>query len=353
MPRRIKKANITFISLVPKGANKIAPIFKDDGSVEVRTLSKLDDEKGELTAVVYAPELRDSQGDIADAEVVKDMAHEFIANGASIDIRHDGKAVSREKARVAESFIVHKSDNRFHGWKDYDGNPVDLTGSWATVIKIDDEGLRKKYRSGEWSGVSMGGTAVVEQEKESSFDLFLEKLSKALNPKPSTPPPATDETMDKETLKSITDSIEKGFSELAKSLKPETPPTPEPGKDKKKDEPEAPKFIGKMDDERALTLYARKLELFNLKKGIDWSDPKSILAYREQVAVLKEEWAEEDAEAGIDEETVEEDEKPARKARTVAKAKAASSGSMADYVALGEELAKDINKSHGLIAVKD
>ena len=96
MARRIRKANISFISLVPSGANKIEAVYKDDGSVTFGSLLKTSDtfdEQGLLTAVVYAPELRDSQGDIADAAVVKQMAHDFIANGAKIDIRHDGKAV--------------------------------------------------------------------------------------------------------------------------------------------------------------------------------------------------------------------------------------------------------------------
>jgi hypothetical protein len=166
MPRRIKKAKIEFISLVPAGANKMPVLYKDDGMVEIETLVKASSDLGELTAVVYAPEHRDSQGDIASAEVVKDMAYDAARRGVEIDLRHDGKAVGRERAFVAESFLVAKGDERFQGWKDRDGKQVDLTGAWATVIKIEDPELRQLYRDGKWGGVSMAGQAeVIETEK--------------------------------------------------------------------------------------------------------------------------------------------------------------------------------------------
>lgn len=291
--RRIRKANITFISLVPAGANKIQPVYKDDGSVLFGTVVKASDtfdEKGELTAVVYAPEHRDSQGDIADAEVVKQACYDFIANGGKVDIRHDGKAVSAEQARVGETFLVQKSDARFHGWKDRDGQALDLTGAWATIIKIDDPELRKKYRSGEWAGVSMGGTAIVEQEK-SDLEHLLKAILKAVNPpKTKTEEETVDET---KILKAITD----GFAELTKALQPkppETPKTPEAPK-----EEQAPVFKGNWEDERAVTKHARAMQLFQLRKGTDQGSPESLLAYREAIAVLKQEWAAEDEAAGI------------------------------------------------------
>ena len=151
--RRIKKARIQFVSLVPKGANGIATIYKDDGSFNfgllVKDAGSAFADKGELVAVVYAPERRDSQGDIASAEVIKEALYESARNGFDIDIRHDGKAVPRDKAFVAESFIVQKNDPRFTDMKDYSGTPVDPTGSWGVVLKIDDQELRKLYREGK------------------------------------------------------------------------------------------------------------------------------------------------------------------------------------------------------------
>ena len=299
MPRRIRKANISFISLVPKGANRINALYKDDGSIEIQTVYKAAptfDEQGELLAVVYAPELRDSQGDIADASVVKQMAHDFIANGAKVDIRHDGKSVPSDKARVAESFIVEKSDTRFHGWKDRDGNPINLEGALATVIKIEDPELRRKYRSGEWAGVSMGGTAIVEQEKslESILESILQKMS-------HTPTPENKDTMDTEKiLKAITDGMTAGFASLATGLKEILKPVEKEEKKETKDELRAPIFKGSYSNPRAVQLYQRELLVFQMRKGTDWNDPQDIMNFHTAVTQLHKDWAEEDEAAGIE-----------------------------------------------------
>lgn len=311
MARRIRKANISFISLVPSGANKIEAVYKDDGSVTFGSLLKTSDtfdEQGLLTAVVYAPELRDSQGDIADAAVVKQMAHDFIANGAKIDIRHDGKAVPAEKARIAESFIVEKTDTRFHNWTDRDGKPVNLEGAWATIIKIEDPELRKMYRSGEWAGVSMGGTAVVEQEK--SLEKMLEEILTKITGTPNTP--TNDTTMDEaKILKAITDGQTALAATLVtaikEALKPEPPKTEVPANK----EEDAPKFTGDPENPRALQVHSRKLQLYQLRKGTNMNDATEVSELQEAIAVLKEQWKEEDDAAGIEPEGVR---KPLRKA---------------------------------------
>ncbi len=324
--RRIRKAQIRFVSLVPKGANRLAPIYKADGSLELQSLVKAGtkfDEDGELLSVVYAPELRDSQGDIADAEVVKAMAYDFIANGAAVDVNHDGKPLPREKARVAETFIVQKSDVRFHGWKDDQNRDTDLTGSWATVIKIDDPDLRKKYRSGEWSGVSMGGTAVVEAEKS------------------LTSTPSDTDTMDEaKILKAITDGFTGLTTELTKALAPKPPEKPEAPKPPEKPTDDTPVFKGKVDDERALELHARDLQLHSLKKACNFNDPAAIRAYREEVTTLKAAWAEEDREAGVEDKPVA---KTAVKKAGVAPAAKNGGSTLDEQFALGVAIAKAMN----------
>lgn len=217
--RRIKKAQIKFISLVPAGANKMPVLYKDDGHVEFDTLVKASEDAGELLAVVYAPEHRDSQGDIASAEVIKDMAYDAAKRGVEIDLRHDGKPVGRERAYVAESFLIAKGDERFVGWTDRDGGAADLTGAWATVIKIEDPELRRLYREGEWGGVSMAGRAeVVATEKSDDeapgwFTKALQAigLGRVFNDN-------EDIDMKKEELQEI---LSAQFAELVKALKPE------------------------------------------------------------------------------------------------------------------------------------
>lgn len=302
MARRIKKADIEFISLVPAGANKFRSIYKADGSCELETLSKLNDQ-GELTAVVYAPEHRDSQGDIADAAVIKDAARGFIAKGAKIDIRHDGKPVDAKKAYVAESFIIHKGDERFDdGWEDKDGNAVDLTGAWATVIQLEDPDLRDKYRSGEWQGVSMGGTAIVEQEKEHNDGTAVNKLcdllSKALTPAQTQPTPNEEDDMTPEQLTTLTKALTDGFDALGnkieKSIETKLGKSDEGEGNGNKpkpntEEPKEPVFKGSRSDGNALRKHAIEVQLFRLEKETDLGDPDQVEEYLEKTEELREE----------------------------------------------------------------
>lgn len=353
MPRRIKKARIEFISLVPAGANKMPVIYKSDGSIVFDSLTKASEDLGELLNVVYAPEHRDSQGDIADAAVIKDAAYDAAMRGLNIDIRHDGKAVPREKAFLAENFIVAKGDERFQGWKDRDGKEVDLTGAWATVIKINDPDLRAKYRSGEWAGVSMGGTAVVEHEKaESSFDLLVEALSKAINP-PAQTQSLSENDMTPEQLeklqKTLTDSIGALAENLTKALGTKKSDDSDDKKVTKEDKP--PKFRGNLSDELAVRKHAIQVALWKMEKGIDWEDLDSVQEFVEASKELNEELAE------IEKEQAEEKKKTRRAGPASRQTSnqpessliAGLSKELSDEFALGSALAEAISKELGYV----
>jgi hypothetical protein len=315
MARRIKKARINHISLVPRGANAMPVFYKSEGNgtgrVQFDMLTKAADdfdEKGELLAVVYAPEVRDSQGDIASAEVIKEMAYEFARSGKGIDVRHDGESLPKDKAFVAENFIVQKGDPRFENFKDYNGDPVDVTGAWATVIKIEDESLRKNYREGKWNGVSMGGTGEVEVEKESDF---IEKLLKVIDKH-------KDIDMKPEELAALLKQNNEALvAALTKELKPSEEKKadalvePNAGEslaeytarvtkeapdakasdilavfEKSQTKPNAPKkpiFKGdpmKVEDVKAHQLALKKWEL---SKDVDWEDPESVAKYEKSL----------------------------------------------------------------------
>jgi len=178
--RRIKKARITHLSLCPMGKNRLPVLFKSDEdsgnlTLEFQTLLKEDQEEGTITAIVWPGEMPDSTGDVASVEVVKEMSYGFMRELASgeggLDLRHNLETIDPEDAFIAESFIVQKGDPRFIDMKDRDGDLVDVTGAWATVIKLDSEKLKNDYRSGEWNGVSMYGQALVEPVAKSEFDL--------------------------------------------------------------------------------------------------------------------------------------------------------------------------------------
>jgi hypothetical protein len=194
--RRITKADIKFVSLCAQGKNGMSVIYKSDGTVEIQTLTKMND-KGELTAVVWPPNREDSEGDFIDnMDVIKDMAHSHARNGFKLDIHHDGKALSPEDVYVAENFIIQKGDARFQDWKDYQGKTIpDLAGGWAQIYRIENKNIRKAFRKGLWNGVSLFGPATVEIVDKSATQTIKtmdeQELAKAIRnafkPEPQVP----------------------------------------------------------------------------------------------------------------------------------------------------------------------
>jgi hypothetical protein len=209
--RRIKSANIKLVSLCPKGMNGVASILKERAADALPTEAVAKAIDGYLYAIVYAPNTVDHEGDFADADTVKQMAHDYLLHkeGSGIDLIHSCDPLQNTKVQICETFIVQKGDPRFADIKTDSGTPFDPTGSWAMVIKIHDPALLALYATGEWVGVSMYGSAHVEpvekqQENETvdqktldALDAMLAKrevalvaaLAKALTPAaPATPP---------------------------------------------------------------------------------------------------------------------------------------------------------------------
>ena len=280
--RRIVKAEVKFISLVPRGANQLSTLYKSDTSDEtyfdLKTIVKgFDDEKGELTAVVYAPELRDSQGDVASAEVIKDAMYRAAQSGFDIDIRHDGKAVPRERAYVAESFIIQKGDPRFVGLKDYSGKPVDPTGGWGVVFKIEDQALRTLYKSGEWNGVSMGGKAIFEIEKETEtgdITMTAEELKKAMDD--------NNKALGAAIASAVSDSLTKTLTEAGVIKKAE---------DKPAAKPKAKPFTGPFTP-AGIKKHALMVQKNEITENIDFTDPASVTEAAEAIEKIDAELAE-------------------------------------------------------------
>lgn len=318
--RRITKAKVKFLTLCPRGANRMPAIYKEeDGGFDFRMITKVGDdfaEKGELTAVVYAPELRDSQGEIASGAVIKDMMYDAAKEGLSIDIRHNEKALAKEDAYIAESFIVQKGDPRFADATDYDNNPVDVTGAWAVVLKIEAPDLRAAYREGKWEGISMGGAAasVPDNAAEKVLAKLLQKISNT-SPQESQDLGDIDMTGDE-----LTAAIAKGneplLTAIAKMANPNAGETdaeklirlekendllrkgktPPKGKDTDDDtdSDEAPVFKG---DPTVKNIKAHRLALrkHNAQQKVDWADDKSVDVFqKEMVAIEKEASASDD-----------------------------------------------------------
>ena len=270
-------------------------IYKEDGAFDCEMLLKAADdfmERGELLAVVYAPEFRDTQGDIASATVIKDMMYDAAKRGENIDIRHDGKPLTKDQAFVAERFIVQKDDDRFKDFKDYNQKPVDVTGAWATVLKIEEQALRQKYKDGDWNGVSMGGRADFALEKDDSLSdkivrAFVDKLGLTND---------EDDDMNAEEYKKLmaenntvlADAIGKSVGEtIAKIGKPEGDDKGDKGKDANEDKSKAPTFKGDPSKAEDVQKHQDALAAWELQKDVDWSSTESVKAYNEKLAAMK------------------------------------------------------------------
>lgn len=354
MPRaRITKARIKFISLCPRGANKMPVVYKDDETAEFETLTKASADLGEITAVVYPPEYRDAQGDIASADVIKDMAHAFLKEGGEIDIRHDGKPVSKDRAHLAESFVVAKGDERFADFKDADGKTVDVTGAWATVIKVDDPALREAYRKGEWTGVSMAGPASKQIEKSEDEGMLARLLKAVLSLGHKTPTDPQETDMKPEEIAALVkENVAKALTDAGLTK----PTTPAPAADEN-----APKFEGDLTKAEDIAKFEASLAHYEIRKGLESSDPKVRAA-----AIAKAKALAAPAAAPVeksDEVKKLEAEKAAVEAR-LAKALGASAAPAAgdkpidttiskatqDAIAAGERMAKFANAQRGVVA---
>lgn len=275
--RRIKQADITFISLCPRGKNRLPVLFKDDGAFEFDTLVKDDlfEEEGLITAVVTAPEFPDTDGDVTATQVIKEMAFSHARNGSHLDIRHNLKPVPREDAFIAENYLIKKGDPDFADQKDRDGNPVDVTGGWAITIKLEKEELKADYRAGRWDGVSMFGNAQVEllTKGEPDVDKILDALAERLG--------QTQET-DME-LKELTTALSANNEALSKSLVEALSPLlvkkEEKPKEPDKVEDGTPEFKGDPLDVKAVKEHLQLVKADRLAKSVDFNDPKAVENY--------------------------------------------------------------------------
>jgi len=272
MARRIKHAEVKRLALCKRGKNGLQTLYKSDGTAEYATLTKGDAEKGELLTVVWPLGLADADGDFADTKpAIDSIMSSLIANGGKLDIEHEGDVLPRDAVEIVEVFEIRKSDERFHEWKDYDGNVVDVTGGAAARIQINDPDLRAAYRDGDWDGVSLFGPAAVEQ-----VDLVAASQRVAARMGG-----IQESQMTKEELQAILDAQRTQMAELAKSVVEgvlagqNTKPTEnvEANADANAESTEEkPTFTGDVNDPQALADYESALRGFELRKAIASGD---------------------------------------------------------------------------------
>jgi len=110
-------------------------------------IKKFDEELQLIYGEVYAPNIPDSQGDFMSVKTIREMAHEFLAQGlvSNIDIEHNREISG---CAIVESFIAREDDSIF------------IPNSWVLGVKVNDPHVWNQIKKGELNGFSIDGEAV-------------------------------------------------------------------------------------------------------------------------------------------------------------------------------------------------
>ena len=150
MPTEIKNAQISFVSLVDKAANKkkFAIIKAESNPTFEKNIPilKVDDEKRIVTGIVYEPDVLDAHDEFMTAEEIEKSAYQFLKDYRHIDKQHD--FVSGQ-AEVVESWIA-KEDGKL-------GDQEIKKGTWLLSVHVPDDDTWGEIKKGELTGFSMGG----------------------------------------------------------------------------------------------------------------------------------------------------------------------------------------------------
>ena len=156
--RSISDAQIQFVSLVDKAANKKSFLIAkaEDGKASFSAYGKIvktDTDSHYVTGIVYEPMTEDSQGDYMTEEEIRKAAHWFAKNGDGIDIQHNFEKF--EKAEVVENWIA-KADFEI-------GKEKVKKGTWLMTVEITDPDVWAAVEKGKITGFSMGGTGIYSE----------------------------------------------------------------------------------------------------------------------------------------------------------------------------------------------
>jgi DNA adenine methylase len=143
----------------PSGERTTRPATESSGTAEVPRLLSVALEKripllktGEehyVLGIVLEPETVDAQDDIYSAAEIRDAAHRFMEQYQNIGLMHRGLVNGRVK--ILESYLAPTSFP-------LDGAQV-RKGTWLLAVRVLDDDLWAQIKSGELTGLSMGGSA--------------------------------------------------------------------------------------------------------------------------------------------------------------------------------------------------
>lgn len=116
--------------------------------IDVKIISKSDDDERIVFGVVYEPDVEDTQGDYATAEEIRKAAYSFMENGQIYKVMHKGVAVD---ICVLETYLAPVEFQM--------GGETVTKGSWVLGSRIPKGELWIDIKSGEHTGYSMAGTS--------------------------------------------------------------------------------------------------------------------------------------------------------------------------------------------------
>ena len=122
---------------------------------------KKSDAKKQIVFVeVYAPHVRDTDGNFMTAETIEKMAYDFLASKENVQI---------SKNCIVESFIARKDDPDF------------TQGAWVVGIHVPDKEIWQQIEKGDLTGLSIESKAnliedVIKMSNEEKKEIFM-KLS--------------------------------------------------------------------------------------------------------------------------------------------------------------------------------
>ena len=114
----------------------------EHGEVPAR-IAKRDAEKRLIYCEVYVPNVLDAHGHYMTPEDVEEMAHGYLASGATANVDYNHDNVVDRGCYVVESFVARPNDPDFP------------PGAWVATIYVGDDERWDKIQRGEITGVSM------------------------------------------------------------------------------------------------------------------------------------------------------------------------------------------------------
>jgi len=129
------------------------PVKKRTSNVPI--FKQAQEELKQATFLVLSPDEVDLHGDIYDATEVRKACHNFNTHCRKANLLH---LFDTETFSIVESYISPVEMQM--------GETIIKAGSWLSVLQFNDDEIWEGVKSGDYSGVSIGGVAQAESLEE-------------------------------------------------------------------------------------------------------------------------------------------------------------------------------------------